>query len=91
MAVVERVLSLSWLSWRSSLAASPSEVIASSNTNTLSHRVFEREEASVCFVCETWNAYHCLHRREFISRLTLTPLPKAHTNSCLLCRPLLLK
>lgn len=33
-------------------AAIPSEVVASSNTNILSHRVFEREEAFVCFVCE---------------------------------------
>jgi hypothetical protein len=48
----ERVWSLSWLSWRSLLAAIPSEVIASSNTNIVSHRVFEREEAFVCFVCE---------------------------------------
>jgi len=45
-------LSLSWLSWRSLLAATPSEVIASSNTNILSHRVFEREEAFIRFVCE---------------------------------------
>lgn len=52
MAGGERGLSLSWLSWRSLLAALPSEVIASSNTNILSHRVFEREEAFVCFVCK---------------------------------------
>lgn len=52
-----------------------SEVIASSNTNILSHRVFEREEAFVCFVCRTT----CLDRlpstTRHSARLHLTSNP----------------
>lgn len=66
--------------WR---RAVPSEVLASSNTNILSHPVFEREEASVCSVCKT--GLLCLDCPSSIAVLSsncisrLTSLPFTHT------------